>query len=82
MKRNDDAVIAKSMIGMTNKIPFRIHQSPTIKLYPADKSTTLEYFDNLDSLEGYVRFVKEEGSIDWFKGKPQTDGNSRPGSRN
>lgn len=76
MVKNDRATIVKCNVTKGSRIPFKIHQYPTIKLYPAGKSTSpMEYFDDMDSLEGYIRFLKEEGSIDWFsKG---TDDNAK-----
>jgi len=69
---NDKAVIVlcKSQPGAA-KPPFKIHKFPTIKLLtlkPASKNTAvMEYFGDPASVEGYIRFVREEGSVRWFQ---------------
>jgi hypothetical protein len=70
---NDDAIIVKCNV-VKNRVPFKIHQFPNIKLFPVNSiSSPMEYFDTLDSLDGYIRFLREEGTIDWFsKGQAAT----------
>jgi hypothetical protein len=67
MVANRNAIIAKCRVGPNGShIPFRIHQSVTVKLYSPGHPIPMEYFDDLESLVGYTRFLKEEGSLTWF----------------
>lgn len=68
---NDKAVIVLCKNDPNVKLPFKIHKFPTIKLLkltPTSKNTAvMEYFGDPASVEGYVRFVREEGSVRWFE---------------
>ena len=67
---NDCGTIVRCKVKGDEKIPFRLFKFPTIKLfklYSAKRNASImEYFGDPDSLEGYVTFLREEGSIPWF----------------
>lgn len=71
---NENAVIVFCKYQRGEKLPFKIHKFPTIKLLklkPTSRNTAfMEYFGDPTSLEGYFRFVKEEGSVPWFAREP------------
>ena len=67
MVANPNVVIAKCKVGAHGgDIPFKLHRSPTVKLYSPGHNIPMEYFDDLESLVGYTRFLKEEGGVEWF----------------
>ena len=67
---NDSATIVRCKVKGDDKIPFRLFKFPTIKLFKLHSAkrshSIVEYFGDPESLEGYVTFLREEGSIAWF----------------
>jgi hypothetical protein len=67
---NDAATIVFCKYQPGEKLPFKLHKFPTTKLFklsPSSKNTKImEYFGDPNSLEGYRRFLREEGSVSWF----------------
>ena len=65
-KNSDKVIIARC--NMLNYRPENIKSIPTFKLFPAQYSLPVEYLpDDHTSIEGYLKFVEEEGT---FHAKP------------